>query len=70
MTRKARYVVGGHLTDVPMYMTYSSVVSHDTVGIGFLVSSLNNLGVLAGNIQNAFLEAPTKENIFFFAGDE
>ena len=29
MTRKARYVAGGHLTDVPTYMTYSSVVSRD-----------------------------------------
>jgi hypothetical protein len=27
MTRKARYVAGGHLTDVPSNMTYSSVVS-------------------------------------------
>ena len=70
MTRKARYVAGGHLTDVPTYMTYSSVVSRDTVRIGFLMAALNNLDVLAGDIQNAFLEAPTKEKIFFYAGDE
>ena len=70
MTRKARYVAGGHLTDVPTYMTYSSVVSRDTVRIGFLVAALNNLDILAGDIQNAFLEAPTKEKIFFYAGEE
>ena len=70
MTRKARYVAGGHLTDVPTYMTYSSVVSRDTVRIGFLMAALNNLDVLAGDIQNAFLAAPTKEKIFFYAGDE
>jgi hypothetical protein len=70
MTRKARYVAGGHLTDVPTYMTYSSVVSRDTVRIGFLMAALNNLDILAGDIQNVFLEAPTKEKIFFYAGEE
>ena len=43
MTRKARYVAGGHLTDVPTNMTYSTVVSRDTVRIGFLVAALNGL---------------------------
>ena len=70
MTRKARYVAGGHLTTVPTYMTYSSVVSRDTVRIGFLMAALNNLDVLAGDIQNAFLSAPTCEKIFFYAGEE
>jgi hypothetical protein len=70
MTRKARYVAGGHLTDVPPNMTYSSVVSRDTVRIGFLVAALNDLDILAGDIQNAFLSAPTEEKIFFYAGDE
>ncbi|GFH50714.1 hypothetical protein CTEN210_07190 [Chaetoceros tenuissimus] len=70
MTRKARDVAGGHLTDVPANMTYSSVVSRDTVRIGFLVAALNDLDILAGDIQNAFLSAPTEEKIFFYAGDE
>ena len=51
-------------------MTYSSVVSRDTVRIGFLLAALNGLDVLAGDIQNAFLSAPTKERIFFYAGEE
>ena len=67
---KARYVAGGHLTEVPTSMTYSSVVSRDTVRIGFLIAALNGLDILAGDIQNAFLSAPTKERIFFYAGDE
>ena len=57
MTRKARYVAGGHLTQVPTHMTYSSVVSQETVRIGLLVAVLNGLELLAGDIQNAFLEA-------------
>ena len=70
MTRKARYVAGGHLTDVPTSMTYSSVVSRDSVRIGLLIAALNDLDLLAGDIQNAFLSAPTKERIYFYAGDE
>ena len=70
MTRKARYVAGGHLTDVPTSMTYSSVVSRDSVRIGLLIAALNDLDILAGDIQNAFLSAPTKERIYFHAGDE
>ena len=60
MTRNARYFSGGYLTDFPTYMTYSSVVSRDKVHIGFLMSILNNLDVLARDIQDGFLEAPTK----------
>ena len=70
MTWKAWYVAGAHLTDVPTSMAYSSVVSQDSVQIGFLIAALNDLSVLAGDIQNAFLSAPTKERIYFYAGDE
>ena len=31
LTRKARYVAGGHLTRVPAAMTFASVVSRDSV---------------------------------------
>ena len=51
-------------------MIYSSVVSRDTVQIGLLVAALNGLNILAGDIQNVFLEAPTKEKVFFYAGEE
>ena len=58
----------GHLTYVPTYMTYYSVVIDDTVLIGFLMATLNNLDVLARDIQNHFLEAPTKEKRFLYTG--
>ena len=58
---KARYVAGGHLTDPPSSMTYSTVVGRKTVRIAFLVAALNDLDVLAGDIQNAYLNAPTEE---------
>ena len=70
LRRKARYVAGGHLTDPPTSMTYSTVVSRESVRIAFLVAALNGLDVLAGDIQNAYLNAPTKEKNYFYAGDE
>jgi hypothetical protein len=30
-TRKARFVAGGHMTDAPVNLTYSSIVSRDSV---------------------------------------
>ena len=70
LTRKARYVAGGHLTDPPTSMTYASVVSRESVRIGFLVAALNGLDILAGDVQNAYLNAPTKEKVYFVAGSE
>ena len=34
------------------------------------MAALNELNILAGYIQNAYLNAETKEKIFFYAGDE
>ena len=70
LRRKARYVAGGHLTDPPSTMTYSSVVSRESIRIGFLIAALNGLNVLAADIQNAYLNAPTEEKVWFRAGPE
>ena len=58
LTRKARYVAGGHLTDPPASLTYASVVSRESVRIAFLIAALNDLDILAGDIQNAYLNFP------------
>ena len=70
LTRKARYVSGGNLTDPPLSTTYASVVSRDSVRLDFLITALNDLYILAGDIQNTHLNAPTKEKSFYYAGDE
>ena len=42
LTRKARYVAGGHQNkNVPAQCTYASVVSRDSVRIAFLLAALN-----------------------------
>ncbi len=57
-TRKARLVAGGHLTEVPSHLTYSSVVSRESIRIMFLIAALNDLQVLIADIGNAYLNAP------------
>ena len=69
-TRKAKYVAGGHITNRPSSMTYSSVVIRNSVRLASLIAALNYLDILAGDIQNAYLNAPTKYKVFFYAGDE
>ena len=70
LTRKARFVAGGHLTDPPKESVFSSVVTRDSIRIAFLAAALNDLDVLAADVQNAYLNAPTKEKCWFKAGLE
>jgi hypothetical protein len=69
-TCKARFVAGGHMTDAPSQITYSSVVTRDSVRIGFLITALNGLDILAADVGNAYLQAPTREKVNTTAGPE
>ena len=68
--RKARLVAGGHTTDTPSSITYSSVVSRESVRIALTIAALNGLDILACDIQNAYLNADCREKIYTIAGDE
>jgi hypothetical protein len=70
LTRKARFVAGGHQTDPPRESTYSSVVTRDSVRIALTIAALNDLQVLSADVQNAYLNAPTKEKVYTTAGLE
>jgi hypothetical protein len=69
-TWKARFVAGGHTTDTPGLITYSSVVSRDSARLAFLIAGLNELDVLAGDVTNAYLNALCREKIWFEGGVE
>jgi hypothetical protein len=69
-TRKARFVAGGHMTDPPSAITYSSVVSRDSVRIAFLLAALNDVPILATDIGNAYLNANPREKVYTTAGPE
>jgi len=67
-TRKARLVAVGHKTRPPSSITYSSVVSRDSVRIALTLASLNSLGVSACDIGNAYLNAACREKLWTVAG--
>jgi len=69
-TRKARNVVGGEMTDPPSRITYSSVVSRDSIRIAFLIAALNDIDILACDIGNAYLNATPREKVYTTAGPE
>jgi hypothetical protein len=68
--RKARYCADGHKTKPPAAVTYSTVVSRDSVRLVLLIAALNELDVLGADVQNAFLTAPNKEKCWIKAGPE
>jgi hypothetical protein len=70
-SRKARLVADGHKTDAPTStITYSSVVSRDSVRIALTIAVINDLDIFACDIQNAFLTAPCREKLYTVAGPE
>ena len=68
--RKARLVADGHKTATPATITYSSVVSRDSVRIALTIAALNDLKILACDILNAYLTAPCREKFWCTAGPE
>jgi hypothetical protein len=68
--RKARFVAGGHTTDNPHVMTYGSVVSRESVRVALTLAALNDLDVMMGNIENAYLTAPITEKVWTVLGPE
>ena len=68
--RKARYCADGHKTGAPASVTYSTVVSRDSVRILLTIAALNDLRVMGADVQNAFLTAPNKEKCWMIAGPE
>ena len=67
---KARFVAGGHLTPEPEDSVYSGVVSNRSLRIVLLAAELNGLQLMGADITMAYLEALTKEKIYFVAGKE
>jgi len=70
LSRKCRFVAGGHTTEAPASLTYSSVVSRDSLRIAFLIAALNDLDVQACDVIYAYLNAPCCEKIWFEGGAE
>ena len=70
LRRKARFVADGHKVETPPSITYSTVVSRDSVRILLMIAALNGLEVMGCDVQNAFLSAKNKEKHWIKAGPE
>ena len=70
LRHKARLVAGGHLTEPPKDSVYSGVVSLRSMRLALLIGEINGLTPMVGDIGNAYLEAYTKEKVYFVAGKE
>ena len=69
-TRKARWVKDGHKTSAPEDSTYASVVSRESVRIALTYAALNGILVMAADIKNAYLQAPSSEKHYIICGAE
>ena len=67
---KACLVAGGHLTPDPIDSIYSGVVSTRSLRLSMFLAKLHNMKVWGTDIGNAYLEATTKEKIYFVVGPE
>jgi hypothetical protein len=68
--RKARYCADGHTTTTPASVTYSTIVSRDSVWIILTIAALNGLEVLGADVQNAFLMTLCKEKVWLQVSTE
>ena len=69
-TRKARWVLDGHKTANPIGSTYAGVVSRESVRIALTYAALNELDVVAADIRNAYLQAPSSQKDYVICGPE
>jgi hypothetical protein len=70
-TRKARWVLNGHLTpDATDVSTYAGVVSRESKRIALTYAALNGLDVIAADIRNAYLQAPSSRKDYIICGIE
>ena len=68
MDGKARFVAGVHMTDPPLSVTYSCVVSKDIIRLGFLLALINNIGICDVDIGNAYLNYKCRDNVWCESG--
>ena len=71
LVRKCRLVADGHKIEPDVStITYSSVVSRDSIRILFMYAALNDLELNSADIGNAYLNAPCRSKYWTVAGPE
>ena len=70
LCRKARLVIGGHVTDASMYDCYASTVKTENIRLLMHQLVMSRYNLLAEDIGNTYVNAYTKEKIYSRAGIE
>ena len=65
---RTRVVADGHLTKEPMETVYSGVVSIRNLRLAMFLAELNNLELWGPDVENAYLEALTREKLYIVGG--
>ena len=58
------------MTTAPAAITYTSMVSRETVCIALILTALNDLEVKVGDVENSYITAPARERIYTILGEE
>ena len=69
-TRKARLCAHGDQTEPPKEITYSSVVSRESIRIAFMYVAMLDLDIRMADVGNAYLYAPMNERLYTICGPE
>jgi hypothetical protein len=56
--------------EAPSSLTYSSVISCDSIRIAFLIAVLNDLDIMSCDLESTYLNAACQEKIWFEGGLE
>jgi Reverse transcriptase (RNA-dependent DNA polymerase) len=67
---KARWVLDGHKTPNIEGSTYAGVCSRESVQIIMTYAALNKLPLMAADIRNAYLQAPSSQKNYIICGPE
>ena len=68
--RKVWFVTSGHAANTPASIACSSVVSRESVRLAFLIAELNSVDVMSCDLENACLDVPCQEKIWFEGSPE
>ena len=60
-----RFLAVGHKTEAPNSITYSIMVSHDSIRIGFLLAYLHGVDITSVDLYNVYLNEPCVEKTWF-----
>ena len=70
LTRKAHWVLDGHITPNPEVSLYAGVVLRESIRIALMYTTLNRLDVIAAGIRNTYLQATSSQKDYIICGPD